>query len=403
MSSSPSRLSRVLQIPAAILLLTAMLALGSATPAGAFTAWAGQTSGTTNALMGVDCVDALTCVAVGENATILRTTNGGTTWSPENHNLPAVTAPAVQPTLFGVSCPDTTTCYAVGRNATILKRIVTGGVATWTKQMPATWLNQPDQLAVHQIVALHDVDCPTTDICFAVGSPKADPVQGGDPGQSTIIATVNGGGVIPVIPGEKAGWVDQVAPSYQYLYDVSCLNAVICVAAGYMGQVVMTETGGVPWTLANTGVASGSADGVVAGNEIADVRGVTCTSVLICLAVDASGRIMRSLSGGSTWTTVLSTLTTPSSTSPLESVSCAPEPLPGTPATATTPPATPAVDTTNCFSVGYAGKIFSSTNGGQTWSADTSGITTDLHRVSCVGGPTGTCRAVGASGKILRN
>ena len=50
------------------------------TPDGGAT-WTRQTSGTINALLGVSFVDANIGTAVGWHGTILRTTNGGVTWT----------------------------------------------------------------------------------------------------------------------------------------------------------------------------------------------------------------------------------------------------------------------------------------------------------------------------------
>ena len=45
------------------------------------TTWTSQSSGTTNYLNGVSFTDANTGTVVGDNGTILRTTNGGTNWT----------------------------------------------------------------------------------------------------------------------------------------------------------------------------------------------------------------------------------------------------------------------------------------------------------------------------------
>jgi photosystem II stability/assembly factor-like uncharacterized protein len=75
---------------------------------------------------GISCTDANTCTAVGQSVqvdggvvgNILRTTNGGATWTHQP-------SPSVF-TLFAVSCTDVDTCAAVGQNGTIL-RTNTGG------------------------------------------------------------------------------------------------------------------------------------------------------------------------------------------------------------------------------------------------------------------------------------
>ena len=49
------------------------------------TTWSQQTSGTTEYLRSVDYIDVNTATAVGGNSTILRTTNGGTTWISQSN------------------------------------------------------------------------------------------------------------------------------------------------------------------------------------------------------------------------------------------------------------------------------------------------------------------------------
>ena len=70
------------------------------------TTWTSQTSGTTNYLYGVSFTDANTGTAVGDYGTILRTTNGGTTWTSQTSGT--------TDDLYGVSFTDANTGTAVG-------------------------------------------------------------------------------------------------------------------------------------------------------------------------------------------------------------------------------------------------------------------------------------------------
>jgi hypothetical protein len=83
------------------------------------TTWTSQSSGTTAALYGVSFTDANAGTAVGDNGKILHTTNGGTIWTSQ---LSGTTK-----ALTGVSFTDANTGTAVGLNGTIL-RTLTGGV-----------------------------------------------------------------------------------------------------------------------------------------------------------------------------------------------------------------------------------------------------------------------------------
>src|SRR5712692_5127368 len=90
--------------------------------------WTPQMSGTTNYLVGVSFVDANTGTAVGGRGTILRTTDGGATWTPQTSGT--------TDSLSAVSCADANTCTTVGGFNTILR--TTDGGATWTPQTSGT-------------------------------------------------------------------------------------------------------------------------------------------------------------------------------------------------------------------------------------------------------------------------
>lgn len=318
--------------------------------------WVAQSSGVTLQLHGVDCLDDKTCVAVGDDGAIVRTVDGGTTWS-DQESLKTEPGDFAPPDLFGVSCVTVTTCIATGRQSTIVKReLLPDGSPTWTPQrFSATGKPSED------IVALFQVDCPTDTNCFAVGSPPLSPDGSGEQIAPTVIASTDGG----------TTWVDQVAAGNQILQDVSCLNALSCITSGAFGSILTTQAGGaVPWTPAHT------------DPTIQYVPGSTCMSVTICLAItddeNPSRRILRSTTGGAPWLPV----DFDPGTSALNGVRCA--------------------DTERCFIVGDGGKIFSSDNAGVTWTTEPvpSGFTKSLFKVSCVAGTT-RCWAVGEAGSIL--
>src|SRR6266851_4011468 len=75
--------------------------------------WTLQSSGTSNPLLGVSFVDPNTGTAVGNNGTILRTIDGGATWMPQSGGT--------SNTLWGVSFVDANTGTAVGDSGTILR------------------------------------------------------------------------------------------------------------------------------------------------------------------------------------------------------------------------------------------------------------------------------------------
>ena len=71
------------------------------------TSWLQQTSGTTECLNLVDYIGANTATVVGGNSTILRTTDGGTNWSSQSSALSGEW-------LYGVDFIDSNNGYAVG-------------------------------------------------------------------------------------------------------------------------------------------------------------------------------------------------------------------------------------------------------------------------------------------------
>ncbi len=83
--------------------------------------WEFQNSGTTADLNDVYCISADTVVVVGNNATILRTTNGGTTWNFITNSASG--------NLYKVQFTGSQTGYATGDNGTLLQTTDAG--QTW--------------------------------------------------------------------------------------------------------------------------------------------------------------------------------------------------------------------------------------------------------------------------------
>jgi len=84
------------------------------------TTWTSQTSGTINSLYGVSFTDSDNGTAVGDDGTILRTTDGGATWTQQTSGTTN--------SLYGVSFTDSENGTAVGMQGTIL-RTTNGGVS----------------------------------------------------------------------------------------------------------------------------------------------------------------------------------------------------------------------------------------------------------------------------------
>jgi photosystem II stability/assembly factor-like uncharacterized protein len=97
------------------------------------TTWTEQTNGTLRWLNGVSFTDANIGTAVGWDGTILRTTNGGTTWTEQTSGTTE--------RLEDVSFTDANNGTVVGFGGTILR--TTNGGTTWTEQTSGTnnWLS----------------------------------------------------------------------------------------------------------------------------------------------------------------------------------------------------------------------------------------------------------------------
>jgi photosystem II stability/assembly factor-like uncharacterized protein len=85
------------------------------------TGWIQQTSGTNENLNAVSCIDMNVATVVGDNGTILRTTDGGTSWQQQPSGLPN--------SLRGVSFIDANHGIAVGDGGSILR--TTDGGTNW--------------------------------------------------------------------------------------------------------------------------------------------------------------------------------------------------------------------------------------------------------------------------------
>jgi len=90
--------------------------------------WTLQSSGTTQSLYGVSFVNANTGTVVGDSGTILRTEDGGATWTAQSSGTTQ--------SLYGVSFVNANTGTVVGGFGTILR--TEDGGATWTLQSSGT-------------------------------------------------------------------------------------------------------------------------------------------------------------------------------------------------------------------------------------------------------------------------
>ena len=206
------------------------------------TSWTAQNP-TTAELRDLQFVDDSTGWAVGLNGTILKTTNGGTSWTASN----PTTA-----TLNSVCFISSTTGWAVGSAGTVLK--TTNGGTSWTSTFPTTGT----------LNAVHFVDANTG---WAVGTGGA------------IFKTTNGG----------TSWTGTF-PSTATFNGVFFINSSTGWVVGSGGNVFRTTNGGATWIGTNPTTAT--------------LNGVAFVSTTTGWMVGTAGAIFKTTNGGTSWTSL---------------------------------------------------------------------------------------------------
>jgi photosystem II stability/assembly factor-like uncharacterized protein len=164
-------------------------------------------------LQAVTLIDSNTAFAVGLGGTILRTTDGGLTWTELSSGTVA--------NLYAVAFTDAHTGTVVGSSGTILR--TTDGGATWVSQWPA---------AYYQFNGVFFLDANTG---WAVGGNYT--VQASPPASNSgrILHTTDRG----------ASWTLQYAGGFG-LNAVAFTDANTGVAVGANGTILRTANGGSP-------------------------------------------------------------------------------------------------------------------------------------------------------------
>ena len=206
--------------------------------------WTAQTSGTDVTLFGVAAANASVAWAVGEGGTILKTADGGVSWTAQTSGTDV--------TLFGVAAANASVAWAVGFDGLVLN--TTDGGAHWAAQ------------ASTATEVLFDVDCADASTAWAVG-------MGG-----AIINTTDGG----------AHWATQTSGVTDSLFSVSAADASNVWASGEIGAVVHTTDGGTNWTAQD-----------VETEEL--LRGVKAVNANQAWLAGISGGIYETEDGGTTW------------------------------------------------------------------------------------------------------
>lgn len=322
--------------------------------------WTLQNSGTEKNLESVYFVDTSIGYSVGDGGVILKTTNGGIEWTVNQ-------VPGVFNTLYLVNFFNPDNGYIVGSNG-VIRKTTNGGV---------DWINQ-NSTVTSTLFAASFVN---SDTGFVVGS------------SGKILKTINGGIV----------WEPQDSQTIISLYSVYFVDADTGYVVGSSGFLAKTTNGGFTWdtlnqlpssvlwsiyfTDTNTGYAVGSpgtifrtSNGGVNWELLNSGTNVellsTCfvnSNIGFCVGWD--GAILKTANAGDEWISQRSGFTTE-----IYDVFFTSE--------------------TNGYAVGEQGSIFKTTDKGINWESQFSGVSSYLYSTHFVDADTGY--VVGSSGTILK-
>lgn len=327
--------------------------------------WSAQTSPSGQTLRNVHFVNAQIGCIVGDAGTILRTTNGGATWA-------AQTSGTTQD-LHDVFLLDAQNGWATGNNSTALK--TTNGGMTWVPTSVT-----PNNLQLRAIAFLNpDTGLVVGQISNSIIMYGARTTSGGaDWGaywnitgdtyalNSMSMVNTNIGWAVGILgrvcriensAGSLACFYSGTAHD---LYDLYALGAQDFWVVGASGTIRHTTNGGQTWTQPSSGTSF-------------TLRGIHFTNAQNGWAVGENGIILRTTNGGATWANQL-----PTPNGVLQDIHFA--------------------DCQHGWAVGTNGLILGTSNAGKTWSPQNSGITTGLFGVHFADDRRGW--AVGAGGTV---
>jgi Bacterial Ig-like domain (group 3)/Fibronectin type III domain len=248
--------------PAAALLRTALLAAlagcgvilllmtgAAASSSGPRLGSGAQMVAGTSMLSDIACVDASTCLAVGETGQS-HSTRGAFVLIQGGKAGPAVDQPGTAE-LTGVACPNASRCELVGNDDT-----GDHGAAVWTS--PDGVPERASEVSASS--ALNGIACSSATTCFAAGRGNA------------------GGGVVVRITDGLPGSSWQVANTSS-LSSIACPTATTCFAVGANS----TTTAGIVVRITSGG--PGAAEAIPGTSTLS---GIACRSTTTCLVVGAA-------------------------------------------------------------------------------------------------------------------
>ncbi len=251
--------------------------------------WAPQASGTTASLRGISAVSPLVAWASGDKGTVLKTTDGGSTWR-------AAGLPGVADLDFrGIKAVDENTVYLLSSGPGPLSRIykTTDGGERWMLINPNT-----DRDGFWDAIAFWD---------STHGIMLGDPING----RFTILTTSDG-----------STWQSQKGPTAEkdegaFAASDTCLftrgtrEAWFGTGGPGGGRIFHTEDGGVTWSVSKTPLRHDSPNAGIFSLAFSDGRHGVAVGGDYSKPAESAGNIVITEDGGKSWTAA-SVITPPS-------------------------------------------------------------------------------------------
>jgi photosystem II stability/assembly factor-like uncharacterized protein len=311
--------------------------------------WTVQPSGTSALMEGVSFTDALNGFAVGHEATILRTKNGGSTWQALSSPFPA------DAWLTDVEFTTSLDGWVIGLDNASLH--TTDGGTTWKLQ---------ELLLLYplEFYELSSVD--TQHTWIGAANTKGYSILQAQFWKGLVIGTDNGGPTWWASPQLLAEQLDAGTA----FFGIDFVDLSHGWAISFNGGLFKTTDGGRNWV-------DVSPEGNMYG---ADVSFCDAGNGWAVGSAGGQVRVFHTTNGGQSWTTQATELGLDPSNDELSGVW--------------------AVDPSTCWAVGNGGVVIHTTNGGQTWSVERP-VSANLYDLCFVDGETGW--VVGEDGVILRH
>jgi photosystem II stability/assembly factor-like uncharacterized protein len=254
-----------------------------ATPALATAQWQAQSTGTTASLRGVSAVDDRVVWASGTRGTVLRTTDGGTTWH-------VTTVPGADSLDFrDIEAFDERRAYVLSIGNGSASRIYK------TEDAGRTWALQftnADTTAFYDCIAFWDAQR---------GLAVSDPVQG----RFRVLGTSDGGTTWVEVPPERIP--PAIGGEAAFAASGTCLvvgrpdDVWIASGGGSATRVYRSGMGGITWQVASTPIRSGAPSRGIFSIAFADrLRGVAVGGDYQAPS-DTTANVALTDDGGATW------------------------------------------------------------------------------------------------------